>query len=165
MFLPMRILPLLLLPALVSATPFRPADLPAGSAWFLHVDHDAVRSAPLGATLMSQPIDDAACPLPPKAKAFLEETGFDYRRDLRAFTVFGRKALALGGKGHAASSIGCDIRLAPKGAERTASWSTCKNQAEPAGRSAGRKGVAETKTGRSNRGRMRISKHKGVTEG
>ncbi len=88
----MRILPLLLLPVLVSATPFRPADLPAGSAWFLHVDHDAVRSAPLGASLMSQSIDDASCPLPPKAKAFLTETGFDYRRDLRAITVFGSGA-------------------------------------------------------------------------
>jgi hypothetical protein len=88
----MRLIPLLLLPVLVSATPFRPADLPSGSAWFLHVDHDAVRSAPLGASLMSQPIDDAACPLPPKAKAFLTETGFDYRRDLRAITVFGSGA-------------------------------------------------------------------------
>ena len=88
----MRFLPLLLLPALVLATPFRPADLPAGSAWFLHVDHDAARSAPVGASLMSQPLDDATCPLPPKAKAFLAETGFDYRRDLRALTVFGTGA-------------------------------------------------------------------------
>ncbi len=88
----MRSLPLLLLPALVLATPFRPADLPAGSAWFLHVDHDAARSAPVGASLMSQPLDDATCPLPPKAKAFLAETGFDYRRDLRALTVFGTGA-------------------------------------------------------------------------
>ncbi len=88
----MRILPLLLLPVLVSATPFRPADLPAGSAWFLHVDHAVVRSGPFGASLMSQPIDEATCPLPPKAKAFLEETGFDYRRDLRALTVFGSGA-------------------------------------------------------------------------
>lgn len=88
----MRLLPLLVCPVLAVATPFRPADLPAGSAWFFHVDHDAVRSAPLGASLMSQPLDDASCPLPPKAKSFLEETGFDYRKDLHALTVFGSGA-------------------------------------------------------------------------
>ena len=88
----MRFLPLLLCPLVVLGAPFRPADLPAGSAWFAHVDHDAVRSAPLGASLMSQPLEDPSCPMPAKVKAFLEETGFDYRRDLRSITVFGNGA-------------------------------------------------------------------------
>lgn len=80
------LLPLLGMASAVAA-PVKLADIPAGSAWFGHLDVDAALSGKSFAALRD------ASKLPPDVAARMDEftvkTGLDPKRDVHGFTVFG----------------------------------------------------------------------------
>ena len=80
------LLPLLGLASAVAA-PVKLADIPAGSAWFAHLDVDAAVAGKTFAALRD------ASKLPPDVTARMEEftgkTGLDPKRDVHGLTVFG----------------------------------------------------------------------------
>lgn len=108
---------LALLPVAVFAAPFRAADLPADSKWFVHVDHDAARASVVGAKVLGI-TDDRTCPVP-EIRAFAEATGFDGRRDLIAFTAYGngQSKRAVGVLRHAGDNLKVGEYLKSKGAQ------------------------------------------------
>ena len=108
---------LALLPVAVFAAPFRAADLPADSKWFVHVDHDAARASVVGAKVLGI-TDDRTCPVP-EIRAFAEATGFDGRRDLVAFTAYGngQAKRAVGVLRHAGDNLKVGEYLKSKGAQ------------------------------------------------
>ncbi len=108
---------LALLPVAAFAAPFRAADLPADSKWFVHVDHDAARASVVGAKVLGI-TDDRTCPVP-EIRAFAEATGFDGRRDLVAFTAYGngQPKRAVGVLRHSGDNLKVGEYLKSKGAQ------------------------------------------------
>lgn len=66
------------------AAAFTRADIPTGSAWYIHVNLDLIQNSEAGRRLMLETVDDALDDVE-------EELGVNVRQDIQGITLFGKR--------------------------------------------------------------------------